>query len=128
MAVCAKSVEELLVYQKALAAADEISAILKRDSFRIDIRLRGQLWASSERVASLISEGFAQKTDRHFGQYLYLSRGSSSEIRTQLAVAYGRDHITHDELSSLSGLYNEIEKMLTGLIKYLNREDRRFRG
>ena len=113
MTMRAKSVEELLVCQKALDAAHEISAILKRDSFQIDIRLRGQLWASSERVASLISEGFPQKTDRHFGQYLYLSRGSSSEVRTQLAVAHRRDHITDNELSILSNRYNEIEKMLT---------------
>jgi four helix bundle protein len=126
--VSAKCVEELLVYQKALEAGDEVSAILKRQTFEKDIRLRSQLGASSERVASLMSEGFAQKTDRHFAHYLYTSRGSSSETRTQLRVALRRGHITDVELNRLSTRYNEIERMLTGLIKHLNREDRRQRG
>jgi four helix bundle protein len=124
----AKCVEELFVYQKALAAADEISAILKRPGFEKDIRLRSQLGASSERVASLIAEGFSQKTDRHFAQYLYLSRGSSSETRTQLRVAKGRDHITVEQLTDASERYNEIERMLTGLVQHLQRENRRLRG
>ena len=126
--MCAKCVEELLVYQKALDAADEISAILKRDSFRRDPKLRDQLGASSDSVASLISEGFAQQTDRHFAHYLYRSRGSSSETRTHLRVAFGREHITQQELDELCGRYNEIERMLTGLIEHLQREDRKVRG
>ena len=124
----AKSVDELLVYQNALKAADEVSKLLTRDVFATDLRLRGQLGASSERVASLMSEGFSQKTDRHFAQYLYQSRGSSSETRTQLRVAFGRKYLTSDELNSLCDRYVEIEKMLTGLIQHLNREDRKLRG
>src|SRR5437773_923106 len=83
----AKSLEELQVYQKALEASAEVSAILGRDSFKRDPRLRDQLGSSSASVASLISEGFEQSTDRYFAQYLYRSRGSSSEARTQLVVA-----------------------------------------
>jgi hypothetical protein len=60
----AKSVEELLVYQKALLAADEIFATLKVLSSRHDYRLRDQLGSSSSGVAALIAEGFGQSTDR----------------------------------------------------------------
>src|SRR5205814_4042053 len=102
-----KSVEELHVYQKALEAAAEISAILPRESFKRDPRLRDQLGSSSERVASLISEGFEQSTDRHFAQYLYRSRGSSRETRTQLVVACGRRHIDDAERTRISDRYEE---------------------
>jgi four helix bundle protein len=108
--------------------ADEVSLLLKRPSFHRDIKLRDQLGASSERVPSLIAEGFGQKTDRHFATYLYNARGSSKEIRTHLHVARTRGHITTTERDSLQGRYNEVEKMLTGLAKYLIREDRRQRG
>ena len=124
----AKSVEELLVYQKALEAADAISATLRREASAKDLRLRGQIGASSERVALLIAEGFAQKTDRHFASYLYMSRGSSSETRTQLRVATGRGYLSEKERTDLADKYSEIERMLTGLIQYLNREDRKRRG
>src|SRR5438045_2653229 len=86
-AMIAKSVDELIVYQKALQASREVSDMLQRNPFTRDPRLRDQLGSSSERVASSIAEGFEQSTDRHFAQYLYRSRGSSSEVRTQLVVA-----------------------------------------
>jgi four helix bundle protein len=122
------SVEELLVYQKGLAAADAVSALLKRQAFAKDARLRNQLAASSERVVSLIAEGFSQSTDRHFAEYLYRSRGSSSETRTQLRVAQGREYVSERERVGVCDRYNEIERMLTGLIQHLRAEDRRERG
>jgi len=123
----AKSVEELQVYQKALAAAGEISAIIQRPSFNRDPRLRDQLGSSSERVASLIAEGFEQSTDRHFAQYCYRSRGSCREARTQLIVAGQRRHIVESERLRIDPLYEEIAKMLTGLIAHLEAEDRKHR-
>ena len=123
----AKTLAELIVYQKALAASREISAILRRESLKRDPRLRDQLGASSERVASSIAEGFEQSTDRHFAQYLYRSRGSSSEVRTQLIVARDRRYIDESECANLSGKYEEIAKMLTGLIAHLEKEDRKHR-
>jgi 23S rRNA-intervening sequence protein len=64
-------VDELLVYRKALEAADEISALLK-----------------------------------HFATYLHLSRGSSSETRTQLRVAMGRGYLMEAVRISLSEKYD----------------------
>jgi four helix bundle protein len=118
-----KEVDDLLVYQKAIEAADEISDILKAKGFAEDHRLRNQLGASSERVASLIAEGFEQKTDRHFASYLHLSRGSSSETRTQLRIAKGRGYVTESRQEAVSEKYQEIERMLRGLIRHLNEDD-----
>jgi four helix bundle protein len=124
----AKCVGELLVYQRALEAAAAISAILDRESLRRDVRLRDQLGASSGSVASLIAEGFAQSTDRHFAQYLYRARGSSQEARTQLVIAQDRRHIGEDERLRLSAKFEEIARMATGLIRHLEAEDRKHRG
>jgi four helix bundle protein len=126
-AAMAKCVEELSVYQKAKAASAEVSALILRPEFDRDFRLRGQLGASSERVASLISEGFEQSTDRHFAQYCYRSKGSCAEMRTQLAVARDRKYISESERVHLDVQYEEIAKMLSGLIDHLEREDRKHR-
>jgi four helix bundle protein len=123
----AKSLDELQVYQKALAAAAEISAIIQRSSFQQDYRLRNQLSGSSESVAALISEGFEQSTDRHFAEYCCRSRGSSSETRTHLIAARVARHITESERARVSDLYEEIAKMLSGLIRHLRFEDRKQR-
>jgi four helix bundle protein len=124
----ARCVEELLFYQKALAAADKVSAILKRPCFQRDPRLFDQLSASSDAVVSLISEGFGQSSDRQFAQCLYKSRGESKETRAHLRVAKGRQYTSESELAELCGDYDEIEKMETGFIRQLQREDRKFRG
>jgi len=126
--MCAKCVEELQVYQKALDAADAVSAILKRPCFQRDFKLREQVGDSSGAVPALIADGFPQSTDRFFAQMLYRAKGESSETRTHLRVAKGRDHISETELTELCQRYNEIEKMLTGLIRHLEKENRRHRG
>ena len=123
----AKRVEELLVYQKALEAADEVSDLLRSEAFAKDLRLRGQIGASSERVVSVISEGFEQKTDRHFASFLYTARGSSAETRTQLRIAERRGYVTSGKRIELDAKYEEIKKMLTGLIHHLEKEDRKHR-
>src|SRR5262249_21906810 len=120
----ARSLEELQVYQKALAAADAVSVILKKPCFQRDPRLRGQLGASSGGVAALIAEGFGQSTDRFFAQFLYRARGESKETRAHLQVAYGRDYLSQNEVSALCDRYDEIERMSRGLIRHLERENR----
>jgi four helix bundle protein len=124
----AKCLEELQVYQKAMAAAHEVSAILKRPPFIRDHRLWDQLADSSDAVPSLISDGFPQSTDRFFAQFLYRAKGESAETRTHLRVARGRDYLSETELLQLCERYDEIERMLTGLIRHLERENRRHRG
>jgi four helix bundle protein len=119
----AKCVEELSVYRKARAASTEVSALILRPEFDRDLRLRSQLGASSERVASLISEGFEQSTDRYFAQYCYRSKGSCAEMRTQLGVARDRKYISESERARLDAQYEEIAKMLSGLIDHLERDD-----
>src|SRR5205809_7308766 len=119
----AKTVEELLVYQKALAAAHEISAFIERPAFRRDPDLSSQLNRASIRVVSDIAEGFEQKTDRAFARYLYDSKGGAREIRVQLEIALGRGYLTAGEKERFAGSYEEVSRMLSGLIDHLSKED-----
>jgi four helix bundle protein len=124
----AYSVEDLQVYQKALSAAAEISAMTDRLGFRADPELRRQLRNASGRIPSHIAEGFGQKTDRHFAHYLYIARGTTKEVRAHLAVASARRFITEPDRQAHWDRYDEIAKMLTGFIRHLEREDRTDRG
>ena len=124
----AKNLSDVLVYRKALEAADEVSAILKRQAFRKDFDLWSQLSKSSSRVPALISEGFGQVTDRQTADYYGRARGSAYESHTHLVIAKGREYITEEELSKTGGTYIEITKMLTPWINYLQRCNWRMRG
>jgi len=122
-----RTLDELAVYQKALIAADAVSAIIDRPSFEKDRKLKEQLAASSSRVPALIAEGFEQKTDRHFAHYLYLARGSAKETKTHLIVAVKRRHLAATECDGLCRDYDEIARVSSGLIQHLEQEDRQHR-
>jgi four helix bundle protein len=124
----ATSLDDLHVFQDALAAAGAVSAILDRPTLRNDRELRKQLADCSSRIPALISEGFGQKTDRHCAHYQYLARGSSNEMCAHLVVTCARKHISVDERDKLSRQYTVIGKKLTRWIQHLEREDRPRRG
>jgi four helix bundle protein len=124
----AKNLDDVLVYQKAIEAADAISALLKRPVFSKDFELRDQLSRSSGRIAPLIVEGFGQTTDRHLAVYLGRARGSSLETQAHLRRAIGEGFISQSELIAVGGRYDEIGKMLTSWIHYLRDCDWKNRG
>jgi four helix bundle protein len=124
----AKKVEELLVYQKAIEGMEAISSLISRTDIRNDWKLRDQLQDAAIGVTRTIREGFSQQTDRQFVRYLYYSRGSANEVRGHLEAAFVFRHISRGDLESHDGIYEEISKMLTGLMKYLQRCDRKLRG
>ena len=126
----ANTLEELLVYEKAVQAAAAVAPILERRSLNRDPRLRDQLASASERVVSAIAEGFEMSTDKHFAAYLYRAKGSSRELRSQLVIAVQRQHVSEDERVRISSQYEEVSRMLDALIGYLensNRKNRRKR-
>ena len=124
----AKKLDDVLVYRKALVAADEVSALLRRPVFRKDLELKDQLSRSSGRVGPLIAEGFGQNTDRQMADYYGRARGSALESRGHLAKALGQDFISEAENAALGSKYTEISKMLTAWINYLQRCNWRSRG
>jgi four helix bundle protein len=124
----ARTLDELLVYRKALVACSAVSATLERPKVRGDWDLRVQLAAASAAVPANVAEGFGQQSDRQFVRYLFIARGSAHEVRSHLAVAHGRQYLSDEETADLQNKYEEIARMLTGLIKYLRVSDRRHRG
>ncbi len=124
----AKKLDDVLVYRKALEAADEVSAILDRPVFRKDLELKDQLSRSSGRVGPLIAEGFGQNTDRQMADYYGRARGSALECRGHLAKAAGKKFISQAESADTGSKYVEISKMLTPWINYLQRCNWKSRG
>ena len=124
----AKCVEELQVWQRARALTVAIFAITEVSAFRRHPRLADQLNDAADSLLSNIAEGFGQPSDRGFARYLGLARGSCNEVRSHLTVAIIRRCVTSEHAAASLGDADEISRMLTGLIDYLNRSDRRHRG
>lgn len=107
-----------------MAAAKQVYALIERPRLRADGELHRQLDRGCVRVPSDISEGFEQTTDRAFAKFLIDARGSARELCTQLQIAADRHQTHRAEADACRLLYEEIARMLSGLISYLQREDR----
>ena len=128
MRMKARNLQDLLVFQKALSAADEVSALLKRPEFSRYFDLKDQLSRSSSRVAPLIAEGYGQLTDRHLAVYLGRARGSVLETVGHLSRGLSEEIITASEHARIAEMYDHIGRMLTRWIHYLRESDWKDRG
>jgi four helix bundle protein len=120
-------VEDLLVYQKALAGIAAVSPILERVKQCGDFDLHEQLSASSGGIPGQIAEGFGQLTDRHFAHYLGIARGSAQETRGHLAASVVKTCVSTGEAANAALVYRELAAMLTALIAHLKKTDFRHR-
>ncbi len=82
--------------------------------------LTSQLRRASISIASNIAEGAARKSQKEFIQFLYIAKGSISEIDTQIEIAYRLGYVGKAEYEEMDAELEEIDKMLSGLVRSLN--------
>ncbi len=115
--------EDIEAWQKSRVLANLIFNITKKTEFDSDRKLRGQMNASSGSIMDNIAEGQGRGGNKEFVQFLWISKGSSTELRSQLYRCFDRkwiDKITFDELFTQA---ETIEKMIQGLISYLQKSE-----
>lgn len=75
--------EDLEVWQEAMRLATDIYDLLKECR---EYSLRDQIQRAAVSVPSNIAEGFERQTNKEYIQYLFISKGSAGELRTQVYV------------------------------------------
>ncbi|OGP90578.1 MAG: hypothetical protein A2156_08985 [Deltaproteobacteria bacterium RBG_16_48_10] len=114
-----KSFEELPVWQKARELVRFIYSLTRRETFSRDFSLVDQIRRAATSVMSNIAEGFERGSNTEFIQFLYISKGSAGETRTQLYIALDQNHITSEEFNRGCSLCKDVSGQLSGLIGYL---------
>lgn len=117
-----KSFEELKSWQLSRNFVSKIYKVTNQATFK-DTDLQRQLRRAAISVVSNIAEGFERNTDKEFIHFLYIAKGSSGEIRSQLYVALDLTFISKSQFDELSSDVIEISKLLSGLIKYLQKSN-----
>ena len=82
-------------------------------------RLTDQLCRAASSVAANIAEGTGRNTLKEYLQFLYTARGSVEETKYHLILSKDLGYLPLSEFNDLMEGYNEVGKMLNGLIKSL---------
>lgn len=88
-----------------------------------DFGMKDQMQRAAVSVASNIAEG-SERGGKDFERFLKIARVSAAEVRTQAYIAAKVGVINMDQMKKIAEETKGIARMLTGLSKSLNTENR----
>lgn len=95
--------EDLKVWKFAREICSDIYKLCQEPGLSKDFALRDQMRRASGSVMDNIAEGFERNGNKEFLHFLYIAKGSSGELRSQLYRALDQHYITPE-------LFEEIKK------------------
>jgi len=113
--------KKLEVWKQSMTLVIEIYRTTEKFPSKEVYGLTNQIRRAAVSVPSNIAEGAARQTRRKFINYLHIAQGSMSELDTQLELANRLGYLNDNSRNSLNEMMEQIDKMLTGLIRHLNK-------
>lgn len=113
---------KLKVWQASMDFVIEIYNELQRFPAHEKFGLIGQLQRAAVSIPSNIAEGAARKNTRELLQFLYIARGSLSELDTQLEICLRLGYLEKENYERIVVKLETISKMLNGLIASVRRK------
>lgn len=111
--------EGLNVFKESHKFVLEIYDITKSFPKEEKFRLIDQLIRASYSIPSNIAEGSSRNTTKDYINFLYMARGSASEVKYFLLLSNDLNYISSDKYEALENRIENIAKMLNGLINSL---------
>jgi four helix bundle protein len=112
---------KLRLWQKSVDLVTELYKVTR--SFPADEKfgMTAQMRRAAVSIPSNIAEGAARRSHREYQQFLFVARGSLSELDTQLVIAARLGYVKSETAKELRERLDELSMMLNGLVAYLAR-------
>jgi len=112
--------EDLECWKEARILVNMVyEAIHSNGRFERDYGLKGQVTNAAVSSMSNIAEGFSRHSNKEFAQFLFISKGSVSEVQSILYVARDQTYIDKDIFNKIYSQAEKVSKLTSGLINYL---------
>jgi four helix bundle protein len=111
--------ENLDIWKESRELCKDIYRITNYELFSKDFRFRDQIRASAGSIMDNIAEGFERNGNKEFIQFLYVSKGSCGETRSQLYRAFDINYINEEEFNVLYNKTYHLSKSISNFIQYL---------
>jgi len=115
--------EDLEIWKEARELCKIVFELTSIDIFNKDFKFRDQIRSSSGSIMDNIAEGFERGGNKEFIQFLYISKGSCGETRSQAYRAFDFKYISEADLNKLSSSTITQSTKIANLIKYLKNSD-----
>jgi four helix bundle protein len=66
-----------------------------------------------------VAEGFSRKSDKEFGQFLFIAKSSAAELQSHAYVAFDQGYISESDFKQLYDNLDHTSRMISNLIKHL---------
>ena len=114
-----RSHHKLKAWQESMALVQDIYTISVDFPKDEKFCLTSQIRRASISVPSNIAEGAARVTDKDFLNFLSISRGSLSELETQILLAKNLGYVS--DIDQILQKINNAFKLISGLMKSLRK-------
>ena len=112
--------EDLDVWQRARQLTRVVYGITGGTRFLKDGNLKDQMRRASVSIMANIAEGFSRRGDKEFGQFLFIAKGSASELQSHAYIALDQGYVEKTDFEVLHENLDHIARMLSKLIKHLS--------
>jgi len=116
--------KKLDVWQAAMKTAKRIYEITGTFPADEKFGLVSQMRRASISIPCNIAEGAGRQGKREFKNFLSMAQGSLSELDTQLELTILLGYLSKDSVKEVDGELERVDKMLTGLIRSLDKKDK----
>lgn len=114
-----KSYRDLIVWQKAMALAQEVYGTSEELPKPEAYGLVNQIRRAAVSIPSNIAEGYGRLTDSQFRHFLGNARGSLYEMQTQLELAANLGYLDNKTEKQLIERGSEVARLVNGLLASL---------
>jgi len=118
--MCSVNHEKLVVWQKAMDLVVNVYELSRTLPNNEQFGLISQLRRAAVSVPSNIAEGNARISKKEYIRFLSIARGSVAEVETQLEICERLNYLEAHEIFASIKLCEEINKIISALIRNLN--------
>jgi four helix bundle protein len=115
--------EELEIWQQARELCKRIRIIAETTSLGKDFSIRDQIFRSSGSVMDNIAEGFERDGKKEFINFLYISKGSLGETRSQVHRSFDAKHFEEEIYNELLNDCLNLSGKIAHFISYLSNSE-----
>jgi four helix bundle protein len=117
-----KSYKDLLVWKKVYQLCLEVYKATKKFQAAERFVLVSQLRRAALSIPSNIAEGYGRRTTGEYIHSLSIACGSVCELETQVMLSGDLGYLEDEALKELLANISEVERMIMGLIKSLDKK------